>query len=211
MKTKICRTCKKRKKITFFHIKTSNKDGRNTQCKFCKNQYSKNFHNANKLLINKTKREYYKNNKEKITIKHKNYYLENKTYILLQQKKYQQKNRAKINKYHCDRRKLDEQYRILHSLRVRLYGATKGLLSESTIKLIGCSTSELKNHLEKQFVKGMSWQNYGKNGWHIDHIKPCTSFDLTDPKQQKLCFHYTNLQPLWASDNISKGNKILSV
>jgi DNA/RNA endonuclease G (NUC1) len=55
----------------------------------------------------------------------------------------------------------------------------------------------------------MNWENYGKNGWHIDHIIPCASFDLTDPKQQKNCFHYTNLQPLWAADNIRKSDKIL--
>ena len=68
---------------------------------------------------------------------------------------------------------------------------------------------DLKLHLENQFVDGMNWNNYGKNGWHIDHIKPCASFDLTDPKQQKICFHYTNLQPLWAIDNLIKHSKLL--
>jgi HNH endonuclease. len=53
----------------------------------------------------------------------------------------------------------------------------------------------------------MSWDNYGRDGWHIDHIRPCASFDLTDPEQQRQCFHYTNLQPLWAADNIRKGAK----
>ena len=89
--------------------------------------------------------------------------------------------------------------------------ATKGLMSDSTKELIGCSLEQLKIHLENRFTKGMNWQNYGRNGWHIDHIKPCTSFDLTDPKQQQECFHYSNLQPLWAKDNISKGNKISSI
>ena len=71
----------------------------------------------------------------------------------------------------------------------------------------------LKQYLEKQFTKGMSWDNYGNpNGdhtscWHIDHIKPCASFDLTQEDQQKECFHYTNLQPLWAIDNLKKGGK----
>ena len=54
----------------------------------------------------------------------------------------------------------------------------------------------------------MTWENHGRYGWHIDHIMPCSSFDLTDPEQQKKCFHYTNLQPLWAHENMSKGAKI---
>lgn len=77
----------------------------------------------------------------------------------------------------------------------------------SSIELIGCTITELRQHLEAQFTDGMSWANHGRNGWHIDHIRPCVSFDLTDPEQQRQCFHYTNLQPLWAADNIRKGAK----
>lgn len=73
--------------------------------------------------------------------------------------------------------------------------------------LVGCSGEQLAAHLESLFVDGMTWQNYGKNGWHIDHKRPCASFDLTDPEQQKQCFHYTNLQPLWWWDNIAKSDK----
>ena len=60
-------------------------------------------------------------------------------------------------------------------------------------------------YIEAQFKPGMTWERYGE--WHVDHIRPCASFDLTDPKQQKICFHYSNLQPLWAADNIKKGAK----
>ena len=77
------------------------------------------------------------------------------------------------------------------------------------MKLVGCTLDELKNHLEKQFTKGMTWKNYNYRGWHVDHIIPCSSFDLIDPEQQKECFHYTNLQPLWGKDNIKKSNKII--
>lgn len=70
---------------------------------------------------------------------------------------------------------------------------------------IGCSTKELKEHMEAKFQPNMSWDNYGE--WHIDHIKPCSSFNLADPNEQKLCFHYTNLQPLWAEDNLIKADK----
>lgn len=88
-------------------------------------------------------------------------------------------------------------------LRAALHGITKG---KSTMLLVGCSVIQLKKHLAKQFHTGMSWNNYGE--WHIDHIKPCASFDLLDLAAQIECFHYTNLQPLWASANQSKGNRL---
>ena len=72
--------------------------------------------------------------------------------------------------------------------------------------MIGCSILELKQYLELKFKKGMTWDNYSFYGWHVDHIKPCASFDLTDIEQQKECFHYTNLQPLWCNDNWIKGD-----
>jgi hypothetical protein len=79
--------------------------------------------------------------------------------------------------------------------------------TQPTTDLIGCTIEELRQHLQAQFTDGMNWDNYGRTGWHIDHIRPCASFDLTDPEQQRQCFHYTNLQPLWAADNIRKGGK----
>jgi len=82
-----------------------------------------------------------------------------------------------------------------------------GAKASRTHDLIGCTVAELRQHLEAQFTNGMSWENYGRSGWHIDHIRPCASFDLSDPEQQRQCFHYTNLQPLWAADNIRKGAK----
>ena len=74
-----------------------------------------------------------------------------------------------------------------------------------TTNLIGCTVEQLKQHLESHFKVGMFWSNYGK--WHIDHIKPCASFDLSKESEQKKCFHYTNLQPLWAKENREKGSK----
>ena len=71
---------------------------------------------------------------------------------------------------------------------------------------MGCTTDELVAHLEKQFTPGMTWDNWAYRGWHIDHIRPCASFDLADPEQQRECFHYTNLQPLWAVDNMRKSD-----
>ena len=72
-------------------------------------------------------------------------------------------------------------------------------------ELVGCSIHYLKEYLTKQFKSGMNWNNVGK--WHVDHIIPVVKFNLKDPEQQKTCFHYTNLQPLWALDNLKKGTK----
>lgn len=74
------------------------------------------------------------------------------------------------------------------------------------MELLGCTADEYKSHIENLFTEGMSWDNYGE--WHIDHKKPCASFDLSDPNQQEECFNYKNTQPLWAADNYKKGAKI---
>ena len=74
---------------------------------------------------------------------------------------------------------------------------------ETTVNLIGCSFDELKKHLESRFLKGMTWENYG-SVWHMDHKVPVSSFDLTIPENQKKCFHYTNIQPLFATTKIAK-------
>jgi hypothetical protein len=78
----------------------------------------------------------------------------------------------------------------------------------STLTLLGCSIAFVKKHLEKQFKPGMTWKNHSQFGWHIDHIYPCASFDLSKPEEQQFCFHWSNLQPLWWYDNLEKRAKI---
>jgi len=91
-------------------------------------------------------------------------------------------------------------------LRGRIYVALKrGIKSESTMKLLGCSIDFFKYYFQSLFTEGMNWDRYMAGDIVIDHIKPCAKFDLTDPAQQKECFHYTNLQPLWELDNLKKG------
>lgn len=98
--------------------------------------------------------------------------------------------------------------RIAYNIRGRIRDGLKGAKkSAPTFALVGCSPLELRQHLESLFLDGMSWDNYGQFGWHIDHIKPCASFDLTDPEQQRQCFHYTNCRPLWWRDNVSRRMK----
>ena len=155
---------------------------------------------------------YYLNNRKKLLKKASKYQIEHKEEHKLAMNKYRKNNKYKIlkqnNKYKKNRFDSDINYRILNSLRIRIWhGLKNNIKSETTMKLIGCSIEQLKNHLEKRFTKDMSWNNYGS--WHIDHIKPCASFDMNIEEQQKICFHFTNLQPLWAKDNLKKSNKII--
>lgn len=108
-----------------------------------------------------------------------------------------------------ERTRADPKLRMLGSLRVRVALAVKNVGAykmDSTMALVGCTPDQLRTHLEMQFLEGMTWENYGK--WHIDHIRPCVAFDMGDPEEQRKCFHYSNLQPLWAFDNHSKGGKV---
>lgn len=204
----------------FFYKRKDSKDGLRADCKKCKNIQDKDYNNKNKDKKLKRDREYY--HKIKNSIKYKNkrkkYYNENKKYLLKKNKKinvewYKKNKDYQIKKtadYIKNKYNRNIEFRILCCLRSRLNCAiTNGYKNTSTINLLGCTIEEFKKHLKSQFQPGMTWKNYGRKGWHIDHIKPCDSFDLSDPEQQKLCFHYTNLQPLWAEDNLSKSNKII--
>lgn len=102
----------------------------------------------------------------------------------------------------------DPKNRISTTCRQRIRNGLKGICkSKASMELLGCDFEFLKDYLESKFLPGMTWENYGLYGWHIDHITPVASFDLLDPEQQKKCFHYSNLQPLWAKDNLVKGSK----
>lgn len=127
-------------------------------------------------------------------------------------KNYREKHREtlleKRREYIRLRLRTNPEFRLRHYLRSRLWRPLLGRAkSAKTLELLGCSISELRSHLESKFKPGMSWENYGPI-WHVDHIKPIISFDLTDPEQQRLCCHWSNLQPLFAADNISKGGRV---
>lgn len=118
--------------------------------------------------------------------------------------------RAWAAKYLREKRSVDVSFKMATALRNRVRDALNGRSkSEKFFELVGCSPKELSAYLESKFKQGMTWKNYGLKGWHIDHIRPCASFDLSNPQEQKRCFHYTNLQPLWAYENLAKSDKIL--
>lgn len=96
----------------------------------------------------------------------------------------------------------DMMLRLRKRLRRVLCGERK---AASALRLVGCSHDALRSHIESKFLPGMTWEN--RRMWHIDHIRPCASFDLSRPSEQAACFHYANLQPLWAKDNLAKGAK----
>lgn len=119
------------------------------------------------------------------------------------------RNREWWRKWTQEKRATDIQYRLGNRLRSRLWHALAAQnvrKATKTEELVGCSIGFLRGWLESKFVDGMTWENIGE--WHIDHVLPCASFDLSDLEQQHKCFHYTNLAPLWAADNLSKSDSV---
>jgi len=172
-------------------------------------EYGKKYNEEHREEKREYSKKYSEENKEKIREQQKKYREENKEVIKIRNKKYNKENKEKISeqqkKYIKNRRKTDEGYRILDNLRRRLNLALKGAnKSASTMELVGCSIEFLQEYLEKTKVEGKDYSDA-----HIDHIRPCASFDLTVPEQQMECFHYTNLQLLPAKENISKGAKLV--
>lgn len=147
-------------------------------------------------------RKRYKENHEKRAY-HKKYYAENSERLKEGVRLNQVNNPEKKREY---RRRPEVKIRRAQARRVKRALSRAGLEKKySTLDYIGCTAPELKTHLESQWTEGMNWDNYGLEGWHIDHIRPLKSFDLSDEEQQRVCFHYSNLQPLWAKDNLEKG------
>jgi hypothetical protein len=168
---------------------------------------SKAYYLQNKEIIKQKTRNYWNNNKDICKERQKEYYNKNKGSICKKQKIYYKKTIVQRNKYikqyKSNRQKTDIKFKMSCYLRTRIYIAIKGQTkSLSTMFLIGCDIDYLMYHLQCQFKEGMTWDNYGK--WHIDHIKPCASFDLSKHEEQLKCFHYSNLQPLWAKENLHK-------
>jgi hypothetical protein len=203
---KKCPKCGEIKQVDQFNKCAKNKNGLKSSCKQCK----KLEYEQNKEIVSKRSKLRYEEKKEEILLKAKQYKKENLEWYRNNNKEYYQKNKKRMiensKRSLYKRVKEDVGFRLLQRCRKRLYEAVKGnVKSKRTMELIGCSIEELQEHLESQFQKGMNWDNYGE--WHVDHIKPCALFDFSKEENQRECFHYTNLQPLWAVDNIRKSDK----
>ena len=211
---KACSKCKVKKDFSEFGRLTASKDGYRSECKICIKQYRSEKseyiieYRKKYAIKNKENRKLYKLiNKDKIREQDRKYRLENK-------EKYNQwrlDNKKKINdnanKYQKNRKSNDSLFKLRCTITSLIGNCIKrqGYKKTSrTHEILGCSFEDFKIHLENQFTEGMTWINHGE--WHIDHIYPVSL--ATDEQHLTKLNHYTNLQPLWAIDNIKKSNKI---
>jgi len=196
---KICSKCNLTKPLLEFYKEIGSFGDRSYACKKCM------IHLAKKYYFNNTER------KKDISKKWAENNIERSRQIKAKSKK---KNKSKLNEKLAKKRKNNIQYRLSCNLRTRIYSIITKKKAGSSIGDLGCSMDELKQYLESKFYKHretgeiMTWDNYGLYGWHIDHIKPLVSFDLTNREQFLVACHYINLQLLWSKDNLAKGAKI---
>lgn len=232
---KKCVTCGKVKNNTqeFYRIdnriingRPSSKDGLTKKCIECYEQYLyeyrrnpkkkehrkkylKTYNVENKDLIKTTRKNWYEKNKESVMYKNTQWRKENPEQYKKTSKEYREKNRSKLSEkgrvWAYQQYQTSEIHRVKNSLRARLRFFTKFKKSLPTSEIIGCSWEYLKQHLENQFQVGMTWENHGRFGWHIDHIIPLSSAQSVEDLHR--LNHYTNLKPLWWRDNLTKGSK----
>lgn len=199
---RVCTKCKEIKMFNEFYKAKNKKFGIECICKVCSSINKKK--NYNKVKSSEQGKRYYNKNKERISLRDKKRLDEIRNIKRL----YRKNNKEKVNKHKREYRKnkTSTNYRIAELIRNRIRSLLSGKTKNPrrrTFELLGCTYPELKIHLELQFTNGMTWENRGKNGWHIDHIIPCASFDLTNEDDQKKCFHYTNLMPRWGTTQIA--------
>lgn len=205
MEKKICSKCGIEKRVCEFNKKSVNHKGvtyYKGRCKICQSEDEKlrrqknpkeykKWYNDTRNIRNEYRAKYYQLNKEKIKKYNKKFQKNN---FINRKKKYNSDPIVKL------------RHRL--SCRVREVLNFKSIVKNKDYnEIIGCTPSFLKEYLESKFIDGMSWENHGLYGWHIDHIVPLSSAK-TEDEVYKLC-HYTNLQPLWAEDNLKKSNKFI--
>lgn len=218
MEKKVCSKCKIEKDVCEFGNSKSSKDGLLYCCKECNKLRGKKYAQENYKKVLDTQKRWRKKNPEWVSNRYKKYRLENSEKVLEMNRNWYKNNPEKKKIYRenykprkrerrKERRENDNVFNLVNRLRCRLrkYLITLNITKKNrTFDIVGCTPEFLKEHLEKQFKDGMSWDN--KNEWHIDHIIPLSSAKSEEELYQ-LC-HYTNLQPLWAEENLRKGNKI---
>lgn len=193
--TKVCSRCNLEQDKSKFSKDKYKSDGFKIYCKSCSKIYAKEY-----LFVPV--------NREKRYNKQQEWRKNNKEYISRVHREYCKNNRDHIREYEAYRRNHDINFKLAKNLRRRINKKlNKKNRSISPIENLGCSLDEFKSYLESKFQPGMSWENYGQFGWHVDHIVALSKFNLTDPEQLQQACHYTNLQPLWWLENVQKGNK----
>lgn len=217
---KTCSKCKIEKELDEFFNNKAMKDGKSNYCKSCHSAEAlkrKELYKAKKYHLNRSEeakaysKQWYEDNKEREQIKRKAYREQNIDKQQEIHKKWYAENKESKLKKNADYEKQqlihNPLFRVKKNLRSRISNALNGKIKhQHTIQLLGCSIKELKKHLELQFDDKMNWENYGSY-WHVDHIKPCSLFNLLNEDEQMECFHYTNLQSLEANENLKKYNK----
>ena len=222
---KICTKCNINKNLDCFNKDKGGHGGYCAQCKDCRKKYRR----KNSKHIKEYNEEYRKNNPEKFKElkkeyldkfgdrekqKRREYHYANKKEQNKKSREWKKNNRDKIREYKKYRYNNDIQYKLSEVLRSRVHSALNGKKKVgSANRDLGCSTKELIKHIEEKFYphpktgEMMTWKNWKHDGWHIDHIKPLSSFDLTNRDQFLQACSFTNLQPLWAEENYLKSNK----
>jgi hypothetical protein len=223
---KICSKCGGEKPLDEFYNYQQSKDGKRSACKECTNKdnkswaqknevsyttYLKKYRQAHKEEHAEYLSKYNDKHKDRIKIKEKEWREKNTDHIKEKQKNWYDKNRRKKlrqnSEYRVSRMKNDPVFRLTMYLRSRMNGLMRGYKDKKALELLGCTLVEYKTYLESRFYGVINWENYGTI-WHLDHIIPCSAFDLRNPEEQNKCFHYTNTQPLLAKENLQKYNKI---
>lgn len=194
VQTKTCPGCKNCQPLENFGICNWTKDKKQVYCKNCRKLYRQK---NREYILQKAKKHY------KINLQAKKEY----------DKIYRLKNIVIINQKRRQRCQTHINFRLRKNFSGRIRTLFKNLnLTTNGSKLLfcGCTMQELRIYLEKYFTDGMTWENYGQFGWHIDHITPCKFFNMENTIEVKQCFHYTNLRPLWRDENISKGDRLIA-
>lgn len=188
--------------------------------KMRKKEYDKKYRLKNKKKIEEYQKKHYQENKDSLLKKKKawrdknpeydkEYYQRNKVKRSEQNKKWRLKNQTRINKNTRKRLKTDVNFKLSTTIRKRLRSAVDGDQKTGlAIDSLGCSIEYFKKYIADQFNEGMSWDNHSFSGWHLDHQIPLSVVNLEDRDDLLHVCHYTNIQPMWATDNFIKGNKI---
>lgn len=207
-----CKVCLETKPITEFYRDCQRKDLTSVRCKTCASNKSKRLRSLKPEQYKESRKKHYQRNQDKMREMKRNYGADHRKEKQSYDIVYRQQNKDKIAQYKKEwekTKKNDPLFKICRNLRRRIHHLVKdGYKSGTTEKLLGCSFEKFKEYLENRFEPGMSWENYSTKGWHIDHIIPCYEFNLLDPQEQRLCFHYMNMRPLWAKDNLKRPRSI---